>query len=205
MSFMVGQKFPDVTVSAVMPDGAVDENFNILEYGKGRHTVVFFYPKDFTYVCPTEILAFDEFMPDFTSRDTLVVGASVDTAQSHADWRNTPLAKGGIGGITYPLMADNELKLSKQLGILNQDNLTYRASYLLDAEGIVRNIVVNDLALGRSVEEMLRLVDALQFTEKHGEVCPANWKKGEEAIQATSESTGDYLEKKHGRSKTEAA
>jgi peroxiredoxin (alkyl hydroperoxide reductase subunit C) len=205
MSFMVGQKFPNETVAAVMPDGSVNESFNVLEYGEGRHTIVFFYPKDFTYVCPTEILAFDQAMPEFEARKTLVVGASVDTAQSHANWRNTPLREGGIEAVNYPLLADNDLKISKQLGILNADNLTYRASYLLDAEGIVRNITVNDLSLGRSVDEMLRLVDALQFTEQHGEVCPAGWTKGQEAIQTTSESTGDYLEKKHGKNSSKAA
>ena len=193
MSFMIGQKFPNVTGSAAMPNGTIDENFNILEHGKESYTVVFFYPLDFTFVCPTELVTFDRLMPEFEARNTKVVSASIDSHFSHAAWRRTPLNEGGIGEVQYPMFSDLKKELSTELGILNEGGVTYRASYLLDKDGIVRHMVVNDLPLGRNIEEMLRMVDALHFTEKHGEVCPANWKQGQEGMQATKESTGAYL------------
>lgn len=194
--FMVGQKFPTVKTAAVMENGDINNDFSVTDYGKGGYTVVFFYPADFTFVCPTEIVAMSEAMGEFRARNTKVVGASVDNVFSHAAWRRTPLNEGGIGNISYPLLSDNERKLSNELGIMANGGVTYRASYLIDKDGVVRHMVVNDLPLGRSVQEMLRMVDALEFHEKHGEVCPANWKKGEEAISATRESTGAYLAKK---------
>ena len=198
MTVMIGQKFPETTVNAVMEDGGINENFSVSEYGKGGYTVVFFYPLDFTFVCPTEITAFDKAMSEFEKRGCKVVGASVDSHFSHIAWRDTPLSKGGIGQVNFPLMSDMERKISSQLGIVADGGVTYRASYLLDENGVVRHMVCNDLPLGRSVTEMLRMVDALKFHEEHGEVCPANWQEGEEAIQPTSESTGAYLAKKHG-------
>ena len=198
MSFMVGHKFPTTTTSAVMADGSVNDAFSAPAFGKGGYTVVFFYPLDFTFVCPTEIIAFDKAVKEFEKRGCKVVGASIDSHFSHIAWRNTELNKGGIGPVSFPLISDMERKLSSELGILAPGGVTYRASYLIDAEGNVRHMVVNDLPLGRSVEEMLRMVDALKFHEEHGEVCPANWKNGEEAMKPTSESTGAYLAKKHG-------
>ena len=198
MTVMIGQKFPDTTVNAVMADGSINEKFSVADYGKDGYTVVFFYPLDFTFVCPTEITAFDKAMSEFEKRGCKVVGASVDSHFSHIAWRDTALAKGGIGPVNFPLMSDMERKISSQLGIVADGGVTYRASYLLDESGVVRHMVCNDLPLGRSVTEMLRMVDALKFHEEHGEVCPANWQEGEEAIQPTSESTGAYLAKKHG-------
>lgn len=194
---MIGQKFPTTAVNAVMADGTINENFSAPEYGKGGYTVVFFYPLDFTFVCPTEIVAFHKAIKEFEARGCKVVGASVDSHFSHLAWRNTDLAKGGIGEVDFPLLSDLERKISNELGIVAEGGVTYRASYLLDSEGVVRHMVINDLPLGRSVQEMLRMVDALKFHEEHGEVCPANWKEGEEAISPTSESTGDYLARKH--------
>ena len=193
--FMVGHQFPSATVNAVMPDGSFDEQFNVLDYGKDSYTVVFFYPLDFTFVCPTELVAFDKKMSEFEARGVKVVAASVDSHFSHAAWRKTALNDGGIGEVSYPMVSDLQRDLADELGILNEAGVTYRASYLLDKNGIVRHMVINDLPLGRSVEEMLRMVDALQFHEQHGEVCPANWKQGEEAMSATKESTGAYLAK----------
>lgn len=204
MSVMIGQEFPETPVNAVMADDSINENFSVLEYGQGSYTVVFFYPLDFTFVCPTEIIAFDRAIDDFEKRGCKIVGASVDSHFSHIAWRDTPLDKGGIGPVNYPLMSDMERKISSQLGILADGGVTYRASYLLDGNGIVRHMVCNDDPLGRSVDEMLRMVDALKFHEEHGEVCPANWHEGEEAIQPTAESTGAYLAKKHGKSDTSA-
>jgi len=193
MTFMIGHKFPDVQTPAVMENGEINEDFSVSSYGKGAMTVVFFYPLDFTFVCPTELIAFSKAMSAFKERGVKVVAASVDSVFSHAAWRRTPLNEGGIEAVDYPMLSDIERKLSSELGILAPGGVTYRASYLIDAEGTVRHMVINDLPLGRSVEEMIRMVDALQFHEEHGEVCPANWKKGEKAMEATRESTGAYL------------
>ncbi|MFT7434072.1 MAG: peroxiredoxin (alkyl hydroperoxide reductase subunit C) [Alphaproteobacteria bacterium] len=195
MTFMVGQKFPTATTPAVMENGDVNNDFSVAEFGKGSYTVVFFYPLDFTFVCPTELVAFNKAMSQFEALNCKVVAASVDSVFSHAAWRRTPLNDGGIEAVNYPMLSDIERKLSNELGILADGGVTYRASYLIDKNGVVRHMVINDLPLGRSVEEMLRMVDALDFHEKHGEVCPANWKKGEEGMSATKESTQAYLEK----------
>jgi peroxiredoxin (alkyl hydroperoxide reductase subunit C) len=195
MSFMIGHKFPSVRVGAVNPDGEIDNDFSVTEYGKDGYTVVFFYPLDFTFVCPTEIVAFHKSVKQFEERGCKVVAASVDSVFSHAAWRRTALNDGGIGEVDFPMVSDMQHKLSSELGILNPDGVTYRASYLLDKEGVVRHMVINDLPLGRSVNEMLRMVDALAFHEQHGEVCPANWKNGEEGMNADRESTGAYLAK----------
>jgi peroxiredoxin (alkyl hydroperoxide reductase subunit C) len=195
MSFMVGHKFPDVKLKAVMGNGEM-KDVSVVEHAKGKMAVVFFYPLDFTFVCPTEIVAFDKAYTEFKKRGVELFGASVDSQFAHHAWRETPLDKGGIGPVQFPLLADLERKLSTELGILT-GGVTFRASYLIDKTGTVRHMVVNDLPLGRSVEEMLRMVDALQFHEEHGEVCPANWRKGEDAIKPTAASTGAYLAKKH--------
>lgn len=202
---MIGQKFPSLTTSAVMGDGTINEDFNPATFNTDGYTVVFFYPLDFTFVCPTEIVAFDQATEEFEKRGVKVIGASVDSHFSHAAWRNTSLNQGGIGPVRFPLMSDLKREFATELGILAPGGVTYRASYLIDKEGVVRHMVINDLPLGRSVSEMLRLVDALAHHEEHGEVCPANWKKGEEAMNATSESTGAYLAKTHGQSDTSAA
>lgn len=195
MTFMVGQKFPTVQTPAVMENGEINDTFSVADYGRDSYTVVFFYPLDFTFVCPTEIVAMDQAMAEFEKRGVKVIAASVDSVFSHSAWRRTALNEGGIGEVNFPMLSDIERKLSNELGILADGGVTYRASYLMDKEGTVRHMVINDLPLGRSVNEMMRMVDALEFHEKHGEVCPANWKQGEEAMSATRESTGDYLSK----------
>lgn len=204
MNITVGKPFPNNAVDVVTADNQTI-NTSISDWAQGSPCVVFFYPKDFTFVCPTEIVAFDQAMSEFEKRGVKVIGGSVDTAESHTKWRNTALKDGGIGQINYPLLADNNKALSEQLGILNEEGLTYRASYLLSANGTIRHMIVNDMPIGRSVTEMLRIIDAMQFSDEHGEVCPANWQSGEEAIQTTTESTGAYLAKKHGQSSSEAA
>jgi peroxiredoxin (alkyl hydroperoxide reductase subunit C) len=192
---MVGQKFPELTMSAVMPDGTTDNQFKVGGKRDG-YTVVFFYPLDFTFVCPTELVAFNQAISQFEERNVAVIGGSIDSTHSHAAWRRTPLKEGGIGDLKYPLISDMQRKLSGELGILNADGVTYRASYLLDKEGVIRHMVVNDLPLGRSVPEMLRMVDALAFFEENGEVCPANWHKGDEGMKTTREAVGEHLSKK---------
>jgi len=192
---MVGSKFPTNTMAAVEGNGTINENFDIKSFAKGEKVVVFFYPLDFTFVCPTEIVAFDKAAEEFAKRGCKLVAVSVDSVFSHNAWRNTPLNEGGIGQVHFPMVSDMERKWGNQLGIIADGGVAYRASYLLDAEGTIRHMVVNDLPLGRSTHEMLRMVDALNFHEKHGEVCPMNWKEGDEAISATSESTAAYLAK----------
>lgn len=191
---MVGQPFPTHKVNAVLADGSFAE---VQASGSSDgYTVVFFYPLDFTFVCPTELVAFHQAMGEFESRGCRVLGASIDSVHSHAAWRRTPLNEGGVGELAYPLLSDQQRMLSSELGILNSNGVTYRASYLLDKNGIIRHMVINDMPLGRSVQEMLRMVDALAFYEEHGEVCPANWKKGEDGMKADRASTGAYLAKK---------
>ena len=190
---MVGDHFPVTSLPAVLADGSINNDYEFLN--KDGYTVVFFYPADFTFVCPTELVAFDKDMGEFETRNTKVMGVSVDSVHSHAAWRRTPLNQGGIGELNYPLLSDFCRDLSDPLGILNEDGVTYRASYLLDKDGKIRHMVINDLPLGRSVSEMLRMVDALAFYEENGQVCPANWQKGEEGMQATLESTASYLGK----------
>lgn len=190
---MTGTPFPLTTLSAVMADGSMG-TVTLGEATDGP-TVLFFYPLDFTFVCPTELVAFDAAMAQFEERGVRVIGCSVDSVHCHAAWRRTPLNQGGIGEIGYPLASDLKRELSTTLGILNADGVTYRASYLIDAKGVIRHMVVNDLPLGRSVDEMLRMVDALQFFEQHGDVCPANWRKGQGGMKATREGTADYLTK----------
>jgi peroxiredoxin (alkyl hydroperoxide reductase subunit C) len=192
---MVGQKFPELTMSAVMPDGTTDNQFKVGGKRDG-YAVVFFYPLDFTFVCPTELVAFNQAISQFEERNVAVIGGSIDSTHSHAAWRRTPLKEGGIGDLKYPLISDMQRKLSGELGILNADGVTYRASYLLDKEGVIRHMVVNDLPLGRSVPEMLRMVDALAFFEENGEVCPANWHKGDEGMKTTREAVGEHFSKK---------
>ncbi|MCP5405158.1 MAG: peroxiredoxin [Pseudomonadaceae bacterium] len=191
---MIGQQFPSIEMQAVMADGS----FGKVNPGAASdgYTVVFFYPLDFTFVCPTELVAFHQAMGEFESRGCRVLGCSIDSVHSHAAWRRTPLNEGGVGALAYPLMSDMQKQLSTELGILNGDGVTYRASYLLDKSGTIRHMVINDLPLGRSVQEMLRMVDALAFYEENGEVCPANWQKGEAGMGADRESTAAYLAKK---------
>lgn len=192
---MVGAKFPTNEMGAVEGNGVINEKFDIKSFAKGEKVVVFFYPLDFTFVCPTEIVAFDKAAEEFAKRGCKLVAVSVDSVYSHNAWRNTPLNEGGIGEVHFPMVSDIERKWADQLGIVAPGGVTYRASYLLDSEGTIRHMVINDLPLGRSTNEMLRMVDALNFHEKHGEVCPMNWKEGDEAISATKESTAAYLAK----------
>lgn len=192
---MVGDKFPTNKMQAVEANGLINESFDLKEFADGEKVVVFFYPLDFTFVCPTEIIAFNKKLKEFQEKGCKVVGVSIDSVNAHAAWRNMELKEGGIGKINYPLISDIERIWSEQLGILASGGVAYRASYLIDEEGTIRHMVINDLPLGRSVDEMLRMVDALNFHQKHGDVCPANWHEGEESISESVESTAAYLAK----------
>lgn len=192
MSFLVAKEAPDFTASAVMEDDRIQPDFTLSSL-RGSHVVLFFYPLDFTFVCPSEVLAFDEQLQEFQSRDAAVVGVSVDSAYTHLAWKRTPVDKGGIGPIRFPLVADLSKSIARSYGVLHDDEVALRGLFLIDREGIVRHALVNDLALGRSVAEARRMLDALRFHEERGQVCPANWEQGKEGMQPTSEGVVDYL------------
>jgi len=196
MSVLVGKEAPDFTAPTVMPDNSIDENFNLKNYLDGKECVFFFYPKDFTFVCPSEIIAFNNHLDEFKSRGVEVIGISTDDAETHLRWKNTEVNNGGIGNIQYPLVADITKQISKDYDVLIEaDGIAYRGTFLINKEGKVVHQVVNDLPLGRSIEEALRVVDALHFTEEHGEVCPAGWNKGKEGMKPDEQGVAEYLAK----------
>jgi len=193
MSYLVTGEAPDFNAQTVMPDNSISE-LKLSSY-RGKYVILFFYPLDFTFVCPSEIIAFDKALDKFAARNAEVIGVSVDSQFSHYAWKNTPVEKGGIGQIKFPLVADLTKSISRDYGVLSDDSVALRGLFLIDKEGIVRHAVINDLGLGRNVDEALRMLDALQFTEKHGEVCPANWRKGEEGMKPTADGVSEYLAK----------
>jgi len=194
---LVTQEAPDFTADAVLPDGTFAQL--TLSSHRGRYVVLFFYPLDFTFVCPSEILAFNRKVEAFKAKNCEVIGVSVDSKFTHLAWRNTPVENGGIGNVGYPLVADLNKSIARSYGILFNDSVALRGLFLIDTKGIIRHAVINDLPLGRSVTEALRMVDALQFVETHGDqVCPANWQEGEDAMKPTAEGVASYLAK-HGR------
>lgn len=196
MSVLVTKEAPDFTAQAVMPDNSIAE-LKLSSY-RGKYVVLFFYPLDFTFVCPSEIIAFDKAVKKFKERNAVVLGVSVDSQFTHWAWRQVPRNKGGIGEIGYPLIADLDKKIARDYDVLLNESVALRGLFLIDTHGVVRHQIVNDLPLGRSVDEALRILDALQYTEEHGEVCPANWKAGEEAMKPTAEGVASYLSK-HGK------
>ena len=201
---LTGKQFPSIQVNAIDEMGDTF-GLNVVEKAKQeqKKIVLFWYPKDFTFVCPTEIHAFQEAQAKFAERNTLVIGASCDTAEVHFAWLNTHKDNGGIEGVTFPLLADSTRKLAKALDILDfdaeeaadGDNVTYRATFLIDETGRVFHESVNDMPLGRNVDEYIRLIDAYTHVQKHGEVCPANWETGKDAMNATRDGVADYLSK----------
>jgi len=191
MQTLVTRPAPDFTAQAVLPDNTFGEV--TLSGLRGKYVVLFFWPLDFTFVCPTEILAFDQRLAEFRERGAEVVGVSVDSPYTHLAWKNTPVEHGGIGPVRFPLVADLDKSVSRAYGILHEESVALRGLFLIDPHGVVRHALVNDLPLGRSVAEALRTLDALQFVDTHGEVCPANWHKGEEAMAPTPEGVAKYL------------
>ena len=210
MSVLVGKRAPVFWAPAVVDGNIIEDNFSLDNYIGKKYVVFFFYPADFTFVCPTELIAFQEKLQDFENRDAVVVACSTDSAFSHWKWLQTPKNDGGINGVTYPLVADHALTISMAYDVLAGEYESdssgnpifvgtpeaYRGLFLIDKDGIVRHQVVNDMPLGRSVDEVLRVIDALQFTEEHGEVCPADWHKGDKGLSATQEGIASYLSEK---------
>ena len=194
MGVLVGRKAPNLKGAAVLGNGQIVDDYNFKEATAGKLKVVFFYPLDFTFVCPSELIAFDRRMDEFTKRGVEVVAVSIDSQFTHNAWRDTPIEKGGIGPVKYTMFADVTHKACKKYDVETPDGaVAFRASFLIDQDNVVRHQVVNDLPLGRNVDEMLRMVDALLFHEKHGEVCPAGWKEGDKGMSATPEGVASYL------------
>lgn len=195
MSVLVGRQAPDFTAAAVLGDGSITENFKLSDL-RGKYAVLFFWPLDFTFVCPSEIIAHENRRKAFEERNVELVGVSIDSQFTHYAWRNTPVDKGGIGQVGFPMVADVQHEIARAYGIEHpQAGVAFRASFLIDKDGVVRHQTVNDLPLGRNVDDMLRVIDALQFHEAHGEVCPAGWQKGQEGMKADAEGVADYLAK----------
>lgn len=192
MSVLVTQHAPDFTAPAVMPGGQINEQFRLSEL-RGKYVVLFFWPLDFTFVCPSEIIAHDNRMGRFKELGVEVVGVSIDSEFTHHAWRETPRDKGGIGSVQFPVVSDKRHEIVRAYGIEHPDGVALRGSFLIDKQGVVQHQVVNNLPLGRNVEEMIRMVEALQFTEQHGEVCPAGWQKGSKGMKPTAEGVADYL------------
>ncbi|GJM59822.1 peroxiredoxin [Persicobacter diffluens] len=204
---LVGKKAPSFVAPAVVNGDEIVENFSLEQYIGEKEVVFFFYPKDFTFVCPTEILAFQSKLAEFEKRNVAVVGISCDSEETHLAWLSTPKNQGGIEGVTYPLVADLAKTIANNYGVLAGDweyndegeltfegiPVAFRGTFLIDKKGVVRHETINDLPLGRNIDEMIRLVDALHHVEAHGEVCPANWSEGEEAMKATKEGVAEYL------------
>ena len=190
---LVGNAAPDFTAPAVMPNNEINQSFNLKSYLKGSYGLVFFYPLDFTFVCPSEILAHDHRLKAFAEKNVKVVAVSVDSHFTHLAWKNTPVEKGGLGNVQFPMVADLTKDIAKSFGVLLPGGVALRGSFLIDKSGTVQVAHVNNLPLGRNVDEMIRLADALQFHEEHGEVCPAGWQKGKAGMQASPEGVAKYL------------
>lgn len=207
MSVLVGKKAPNFTATAVMGDNSFDEQFNLFKFlgiehddkgkvkKKGKLGILFFYPLDFTFVCPSEIIAFNNRLNEFKTRNCEVIAVSVDSHFSHFAWKETPVEKGGIGKVQFPMVADLTKQISRDYDVLTGESVSFRGTFLIDGEGVVRHQIVNDLPLGRNIDEAIRMVDALQFHEEHGEVCPAGWERGGEGMKPDASGVSSYLQK----------
>jgi peroxiredoxin (alkyl hydroperoxide reductase subunit C) len=196
MSVLVGRKAPDFTVAAVMGSGEIVDKFNLHEHIKGKYGLVFFYPLDFTFVCPSELIALDNRMEEFKSRNVEVISVSIDSHFTHNAYRNTPVDKGGIGPVRYTMAADMNHSICQSYGVEHPGaGIAFRGAFIIDTNGMVRSQIVNDLPIGRNIDELLRTIDAVQFFEEHGEVCPAGWKKGDAGMKASPQGVADYLAK----------
>ncbi|MDZ5762575.1 putative peroxiredoxin [Candidatus Cyrtobacter comes] len=192
---LVGRNAPNIIAAAVMPDGSIDNQFNLAKYSQGKRAIILFYPLDFTFVCPSEIIAFSRKNNEFRQRDAVAITVSVDSHFTHAAYRKTPLEKGGIGEIEVPMISDITKEISRNYGVLTDGGIALRGTFIIDKNGIVKHSLVNDLPLGRNIDEIVRTLDALIHVEENGEVCPAGWRKGDKAMKPTQEGVSDYLKK----------
>lgn len=194
MSVLVGRKAPDFTVSAVLPNGIIAEKFNLHEALKGKYGLLFFYPLDFTFVCPSELIALDHRMDQFKQRNAEVLSVSIDSPFTHHAYRNTAVKNGGIGAVNFTMVADISHNICQAYGVEHPvAGVAFRAAFIIDSNGIIRAQIVNDLPIGRNIDELVRTIDAVQYFEEHGEVCPAGWQKGQAGMQASSEGVARYL------------
>lgn len=194
MSVLVGRSAPDFTAAAVLADGQIIDNYNYYEQTQGKYSVIFFYPLDFTFVCPSELIAMDKAQQEFKKRNVEVIGVSIDSQFTHNAWRNTPINDGGIGPLQYTLVADVNHSICQAYDVEHPEaGVAFRGAFIVDQSNTVRSQIINDLPLGRNMNEILRIVDALQFHEAHGEVCPANWKAGDAGMQANPKGVAEYL------------
>jgi peroxiredoxin (alkyl hydroperoxide reductase subunit C) len=196
MTVLVGKEAPDFTAKAVMPNNEINDKFNLKAHIKGKVGVIFFYPLDFTFVCPSEIISFNNKLNEFKTRGAEVIAVSVDSQFTHLAWKNTPVNKGGIGQVQFPMVADLTKQIARDYDVLIEGaGVALRGTFMIDKAGVVRHQLINDLPLGRNVDEAIRMVDALNFHEENGEVCPAGWNRGEEGMKASPEGVAKYLEK----------
>lgn len=193
MTVLVCQTAPNFTASAVLANGEIQQTYQLTDAIKGKYGLVFFYPLDFTFVCPTELIALDNRMAEFKKRNIEVIAVSIDSAFTHQAWRNTPVAKGGIGPVQYTMVADIKHDIARAYGVETDAGVALRGAFLIDKHGKVRSQIINDLPIGRNVDELIRLFDAIEFNEAHGEVCPANWEKGSKGMAASSQGVASFL------------
>ncbi|TEU28653.1 peroxiredoxin [Alkanindiges illinoisensis] len=193
MAVLVGKPAPDFNVAAVLGNGEIVDSYCFSDASKGKYALVFFWPLDFTFVCPSEIIALDNKIEEFKARNVEVVGVSIDSQFTHNAWRNTPVNAGGIGPVKFTMAADTRQDIVRAYDVQSAGGVAFRGAFIIDKEGIVRSQIINDLPLGRNIDEIIRIVDALQFTEQHGEVCPANWQKGDKGMTATPAGVASYL------------
>ncbi|RYY78838.1 MAG: peroxiredoxin C [Moraxellaceae bacterium] len=193
MAVLVGKPAPDFNVAAVLGNGEIVDSYCFSEASKGKYALVFFWPLDFTFVCPSEIIALDNKIEEFKARNVEVVGVSIDSQFTHNAWRNTPVNAGGIGPVKFTMAADTRQDIVRAYDVQSAGGVAFRGAFIIDKDGIVRSQIINDLPLGRNIDEIIRIVDALQFTEQHGEVCPANWQKGDKGMTATPAGVASYL------------
>jgi peroxiredoxin (alkyl hydroperoxide reductase subunit C) len=194
MDCLVSKQAPDFSAQVVTADGKIENDFTLSSM-RGKYVLLVFYPLDFTFVCPSELLALDQLRDEFAARGAETVAVSVDSPYTHLAWRRTPVEKGGIGPVSFPLVSDLKRSIARDFGVLHDDEVALRGLFLIDREGVVRHCVINDLSLGRNMQEALRMIDALQFTEQRGQVCPANWEKGQAGMDPSQEGVVDYLSK----------
>lgn len=193
MAVLVGKPAPDFNVAAVLGNGEIIDSYCFSDASKGKYALVFFWPLDFTFVCPSEIIALDNKIEEFKARNVEVVGVSIDSQFTHNAWRNTPVNAGGIGPVKFTMAADTRQDIVRAYDVQSAGGVAFRGAFIIDKDGIVRSQIINDLPLGRNIDEIIRIVDALQFTEQHGEVCPANWQKGDKGMTATPAGVASYL------------
>ena len=193
MAVLVGKPAPDFNVAAVLGNGEIVDSYCFSEASKGKYALVFFWPLDFTFVCPSEIIALDNKIEEFKARNVEVVGVSIDSQFTHNAWRNTPVNAGGIGPVKFTMAADTRQDIVRAYDVQSAGGVAFRGAFIIDKDGIVRSQIINDLPLGRNIDEIIRIVDALQFTEQHGEVCPSNWQKGDKGMTATPAGVASYL------------